>query len=92
MGIIGFQVDRWAYIGFQVDILAYIGFQVDRCAYIGFQVDRWASIGFQVDMRPWKRGPSIPYPFNHFEKISHILEINMANIPKIQKALFPQYP
>ena len=43
-------------------------------------------------MRPWKGGPSIPYPFNYFEKISHIPKINMANISKIQKALYPHIP
>ena len=36
-------------------------------------------------------GPSIPYPFDYFE-ISHISEINMANIPEIQKALYPHIP
>ena len=37
-------------------------------------------------------GPSIPYLFNYFEKISHIPKINMANIPKIQKELHPHVP
>ena len=37
-------------------------------------------------------GPSIPYPFNYFEKISHIPKINTANILNIQKALYPHIP
>ena len=36
--------------------------------------------------------PSIPYPFNYFEKISSVPKINMANIPQIQKALYPHIP
>ena len=32
------------------------------------------------------------YPINHFEKISHIPNINMANIPEIQKTLYPHIP
>ena len=45
-----------------------------------------------VLLRPWKgRGPSIPYPFIYCEKY-HIPKINMANIPKIQKALYPHVP
>ena len=44
--------------------------------------------------RPWKGGgPSIPYPFNYFEKeISNIPKTNMANIPKVQKAFCPHIP
>ena len=41
---------------------------------------------------PGRRGPSIPYPFNYFEKYPSFPKINMANIPKIQKALHPHIP
>ena len=37
-------------------------------------------------------GPSIPYSFNYFENMFHIPKINMANISKIQKALYPHLP
>ena len=43
-------------------------------------------------MRPWKEGPGILYPFNYFEKYPHFPKINMAIIPKIQKALYPHIP
>ena len=37
-------------------------------------------------------GPIIPYPFKYFEKYPISLKINMANFPKIQKALYPHIP
>ena len=52
--------------------------------------------GFQYtngwNMRPWKGVPVSHIPLTILKKISHISNINMANIPKIQKALYPHIP
>ena len=37
-------------------------------------------------------GGGSQYPIKLYWKISHIPKINMANIPKIQKALYPHIP
>ena len=48
-----------------------------------------SDISDQCILRPWKGGPSTPYPFNYFEKTKHIPKIDMTYIPKIQKAFIP---
>ena len=53
---------------------------LNLAAPIRLEVSSWFH---DIDLRPWKGGPSIPYPFNYFKKYP---------IPKIQEALYPHIP
>ena len=43
------------------------------------------SISWLFSMRPWKGGPSIPYPFNYFEKYPISLKQIWQISPKFRK-------